>query len=159
MFILGVVSFYVTKGRKRKVSNHYCLKCNDFTDDYYLERHVNVIHINDNTVPLDIKDALRKLGQICITNHQEDNVMMKCFERSYKIYAMTNAELFKEKLINDVTKDIKLVNEFKKLLMKFVLLSGYTYDQNMFVMMSVINELSAEDVVNYYVYILTHINS
>lgn len=44
---------------------------------------------------------------------------------------MTDDKSFRKKLIDDVAKDEKIRNEFKKLLIKFVLLSGYNYDNSL----------------------------
>ena len=57
--------------------------------------------------------------------------MMNCFKRSYIIYNMTDDKSFRKKLIDDGAKDEKIRNEFKKLLIKFVLLSGYNYDNSL----------------------------
>lgn len=159
MFILGVDVFYSNSLGKRNNINHYCVKCNDFTNDYYIARHVNQVHNNDHVKSLTLEESLSKLGKVCTTNAQEDNILLKCFQRSYAIYSLTNAELFKKKLIQDAYKNKKIVNEFKKLLIKFVLLSGCLYDDMMFEMINIINSLSVNDVVTYYLYILTNINA
>lgn len=83
MFILGVKEFYLKNSRKRKAHNHYCLKCNSFTNEYYVKKHVNDKHSdNVNTVTLSIKDAFKKIGEVCVSNVTEDKVMMKCFNRA-----------------------------------------------------------------------------
>lgn len=38
------------------------------------------------------------------------------------------------------------------------MLGGYCYDNNMFKMMTNINGLSTDDLINYYIYVLTKIN-
>ena len=131
MYILDVKEFYINRNRKRTARNHYCIKCNMITNEHYVRKHVNDKHAKDlNNASITINDAIKKLGEVSVNTCFENKIMMNVFDRIYTIYCTVDKKQFETKLLNDVTKDEKIKNGIKQLLIKFVILSGYNYDDS-----------------------------
>ena len=159
MYIIGAREFYIYKNRKRTSRNHYCIVCNGITNEYYVNKHIKDKHpVDSDNISISINSAINQLGEVCVNSASEDKIMMNVFKRIYVICSQCDEIVFRTKLMDDVNKDEKIRNEFKKLLIKFVLLSGYNYDGNLYKMIKKIYGLSNDDLIKYYIYIVKRIN-
>ena len=159
MYIIGAREFYIYKNRKRTSRNHYCIVCNGITNEYYVNKHIKDKHpVDSDNISISINSAINQLGEVCVNSASEDKIMMNVFKRIYVICSQCDEIVFRSKLMDDVNKDEKIRNEFKKLLIKFVLLSGYNYDGNLYKMIKKIYGLSNDDLIKYYIYIVKRIN-
>lgn len=159
MYIIGAREFYIYKNRKRTSRNHYCIVCNGITNEYYVNKHIKDKHpVDSDNISISINSAINQLGEVCVNSASEDKIMMNVFKRIYVICSQCDEIVFRTKLMDDVNKDEKIRNEFKKLLIKFVLLSGYNYDGNLYKMIKKIYGLSNDVLIKYYIYIVKRIN-
>ena len=111
-----------------------------------------------NNINITIEDAMNQLGEVGVNTCTENKIMMKVFNRIYIIYSVVYKKAFEKKLLEDVVNDEKIKNKVKQLLIKFVVLSGYNYDDSVYKMIKTIHGLSNKDLINYYIYIIQKIH-